>query len=94
MSTEADRSGHLMLAPSVAMRPEGFGALLYDYDSRRLTFIKDSDLASLVSCLDGHSTLESASSRSGVPERRASEMLQALASLEARGTLIRNVQEG
>ncbi len=94
MSTEADRSGHLMLAPSVAMRPEGFGALLYDYDSRRLTFIKDSDLASLVSCLDGHSTLESASSRSGVPEHRASEMLQALASLEARGTLIRNVQEG
>lgn len=94
MSTEADRSGHLMLAPSVAMRPEGFGALLYDYDSRRLTFIKDSDLASLVSCLDGHSTLESASFRSGVPERRASEMLQALASLEARGTLIRNVQEG
>lgn len=81
-----------MLAPSVAMRLEGFGALLYDYDSRRLTFIKDSDLASLVSCLDGDSTLESARYRSGVPEHRFSEMLQALAKLEARGTLIRKAQ--
>lgn len=93
MSTEADRSGHLMLAPSVAMRPEGFGALLYDYNSRRLTFIKDSDLASLVGCLDGHSTLESARSRSGVPEHREPELLQALATLEARGTLVRKARD-
>lgn len=76
------------------MRPEGFGALLYDYDSRRLTFIKDSDLASLVGCLDGQTTLESARSRSGVPEHRESELLQALATLEACGTLVRTVQDG
>lgn len=93
MSTEVDRSGHLMLAPSVAMRPEGFGALLYNFHTRRLTFIKDSDLATLVSCLDGHSTLESARLRSGVPEHRASEMLQALANLEARGTLVRTARD-
>ncbi len=93
VSTESEASGHLMLAPSVAMRPEVFGALLYDYGSRRLSFIKDSDLASLVGCLDGHTTLESARARSGVPEHRASELLQALASLEARGTLVRHVQD-
>lgn len=94
MSTESDRSGHLMLAPSVAMRPEGFGALLYDYNSRRLTFIKDPDLASLIGRLDGHTTLENARSRSGVPEQRASELMQAVATLEARGTLMRKSQDG
>lgn len=46
-----------VLSPSVALRAESFGALAYDFNSRRLTFLKTMELADLVRALDGHRSL-------------------------------------
>ena len=41
------------LAPQVSVRPERFGALLYDFDTRRLSFLKDL-VAALTIAIDSH----------------------------------------
>lgn len=47
----------LVLSPSVALRPEPFGALAYHFGNRRLTFLKRPELVSVVSSFDGSRTL-------------------------------------
>jgi putative mycofactocin binding protein MftB len=39
------------LHPSVSVRPEPFGALLYHFGTRRLSFLKDRRLLEVVQCL-------------------------------------------
>ncbi len=46
--------GPLELHPQVALRPEPFGALAYHFDTRRLVFLKSSDLVDLVHALAEH----------------------------------------
>lgn len=46
------------LAPQVALRPEGFGALAYHFGNRRLTFLTSPGLVTLVRELDGTVPLE------------------------------------
>ena len=41
------------LAPQVALRPEGFGALAYHFGNRRLTFLTSPGLVAIVRALDG-----------------------------------------
>jgi putative mycofactocin binding protein MftB len=41
------------LHPSVAVRPEEFGALLYDFRTRRLSFLTSRTLLAAVQALDG-----------------------------------------
>jgi putative mycofactocin binding protein MftB len=53
---------------SVAIRPEPFGALLYDFTSRRLTFLKDPRLVAVVEGLAAAPTVADALERAGVPE--------------------------
>jgi mycofactocin biosynthesis protein MftB len=43
-----------VLHPSVAVRPEPFGALLYHFGTRRLTFVKDPRLLAVVQGLADH----------------------------------------
>jgi putative mycofactocin binding protein MftB len=50
----------LGLHPSVALRPEPFGALAYHYDNRRLVFLKHPSMVDLVRTLDEHPDLRSA----------------------------------
>lgn len=52
---------------SVAIRPEPFGALLYDFHSRRLTFLKDRRLVAVVEGLAAAPTVDDALARAGVP---------------------------
>ncbi|MGM7667162.1 mycofactocin biosynthesis chaperone MftB [Microbacterium sp. A93] len=40
-----------LLNPRVAVRPEPFGALLYHFGTRRLSFLKDTRLVELVTAL-------------------------------------------
>jgi putative mycofactocin binding protein MftB len=40
------------LAPQVSVRPEPFGALLYHFGTRRLSFLKDRRLLAVVQGLD------------------------------------------
>ncbi|MCP5426485.1 MAG: mycofactocin biosynthesis chaperone MftB [Gammaproteobacteria bacterium] len=48
------------LAPSVAIRPERFGGLVYRYDNRRLYFLHSHELVEFVRELDGKRPLREA----------------------------------
>lgn len=58
----------LALSPSVALRPEPFGALAYHFGNRRLTFLKRPELVSVVQGLDGSRALADVLAGCGVPE--------------------------
>jgi putative mycofactocin binding protein MftB len=55
-----DSSAPYRLDPSVALRPEPFGALAYHYGSRRLTFLRSRLLADVVRGLDGYDSIDAA----------------------------------
>jgi putative mycofactocin binding protein MftB len=75
-----DSRGRWGLDPSVALRPEPFGALAYHYGSRRLTFLRSKLLADLVRELDRYPSVDEAiSERVPVPSR--DNYRKALASL-------------
>ena len=71
------------LHPDLALRHERFGALLYHYGTRRLTFLKSPLLASVVEDLDSHDSVEAALRAHGVQPDRRGATLRALAQLEA-----------
>ena len=74
-------------SPRVALRPEPFGALAYDFGTRRLSFLKTTTLVEVVRTLaeqpDVHTTLDAA----GVPGDQRSRYLEALAGLADTGTI-------
>jgi putative mycofactocin binding protein MftB len=53
------------LSPSVALRPEPFGALAYHFGNRRLTFLKRPELVAVVRDLDQAATSPLPSRRPG-----------------------------
>ena len=59
-----DRSWEL--SPQVSVRPEPFGALLYDFDTRRLSFLKDRRLLDVVRGLAEAATAREACTAAGV----------------------------
>ncbi|WP_030612888.1 mycofactocin biosynthesis chaperone MftB [Streptomyces sclerotialus] len=74
------------LNPSVALRPEPFGALAYHFGNRRLSFLKAPELVELVTGLDRHPSVTEALDR--VPGQRRTAFLRALASLAAADMII------
>jgi mycofactocin biosynthesis protein MftB len=54
------------LHPQVAMRPEPFGALLYHFGTRRLSFLKDPKLLAVVRALAEQPTARAACAAAGV----------------------------
>ena len=56
------------LGPQVALRPEPFGALVYDFDSRRLSFLKSPVLLEVVRSLDACASAREACFAAGVPD--------------------------
>ena len=54
------------LAPQVSVRPEPFGALLYHFGTRRLSFLKDRRLLAVVQSLDDAPTARQACAAAGV----------------------------
>jgi putative mycofactocin binding protein MftB len=75
-----DPAGRYQLDPSVALRPEPFGALAYHYESRRLTFLRSRRLADLVRGLAQHESVEAALVAE-VPAKERAAYRRALASL-------------
>jgi putative mycofactocin binding protein MftB len=69
------------LSPSVALRPEPFGALAYHFGNRRLTFLKRPEMVSVVRSLDEHADVRSALVAAGVPESQHPAYADALAAL-------------
>jgi putative mycofactocin binding protein MftB len=76
----------LALHPQVSVRPEPFGALLYHFGTRRLSFLKDRRLLDVVRRLDGATSVEDA--LSVVPEEERPAFRTALRTLENTGMLV------
>jgi putative mycofactocin binding protein MftB len=74
-------------ARSVALRPEPFGALVYSFSTRKLSFLKSKQLVSVVETLGQHSSARAAIAASGVPEAQRPVYEKALADL-ARSQMI------
>ena len=74
-------------APSVAVRPEPFGALVYHFGTRKLSFLKSRVLLTVVESLAEHPTADAALAAAGVPDAQRPAYVQALEDL-ARSQMI------
>jgi putative mycofactocin binding protein MftB len=75
------------VAPSVALRPEPFGALVYSFSTRKLSFLKSKALVAVVESLAEHPSVDAALTACGVPEAQRGAYVKALADL-ARSQMI------
>jgi putative mycofactocin binding protein MftB len=71
------------LSPSVALRPEPFGALAYHFGTRKLTFLKRPELVAVVRALAGQPDVRAALSQAGVPASQHAVYVEALRGLAA-----------
>ena len=88
VSTDAfDPAGSYALAPSVSLRPEPFGALVYDFSTRRLSFLKTPQLVTVVQELADQPDAAAALAAAGVPAAEHDRYLTALSGLLDAGTI-------
>ena len=76
-----------MLNPQVSVRPEPFGALLYHFGNRRLSFLKERRLLDLVEVLGDHHSARAAYVAVGIPVTDWPRYDTALSALVASGIL-------
>jgi putative mycofactocin binding protein MftB len=86
VSTEAgplafDVDAGWRLHPQVSIRPERFGALLYHFGTRRLSFLKSPTLLDVVRALDSETSARTACVAAGVPAAEIPTYTSALATL-------------
>jgi len=74
-------------ARSVALRPEPFGALVYSFANRKLSFLKSKTLVAVVESLAEHPSADAALVSCGVPDAQRATYVKALADL-ARSQMI------
>src|SRR3712207_9427205 len=75
------------LSSLVALRPEPFGALVYHFGNRKLSFLKSRTLVTVVEALGEHASADATLVACGVPEAQQGAYLKALADL-ARSQMI------
>ncbi|MCU1656579.1 MAG: mycofactocin biosynthesis chaperone MftB [Pseudonocardiales bacterium] len=71
------------LHPQVSIRPERFGALLYHFGTRRLSFLKNRTLLTVVSSLESERSARTACVAAGVGADEMPAYVSALAGLAA-----------
>jgi len=69
------------LHPQVALRPEPFGALLYHFGTRKLSFLKNRTIVDIVESLPQHPNVGAALRAHGIEEDAARPYLRALGTL-------------
>jgi putative mycofactocin binding protein MftB len=69
------------VSPRVSIRPEPFGALLYHFGTRRLSFLKDRQLLAVVEQLPLSATARQACERAGLTPAQVPQYARALATL-------------
>jgi mycofactocin biosynthesis protein MftB len=67
--------------PRVSMRPEPFGALLYHFGTRRLSFLKNQRVLAVVRALADQPSARAACAAAGVAEAELPAYAHALAAL-------------
>jgi len=88
-ATEFDLDVAWMLHPSVSVRPEPFGALLYHFGNRRLSFLKTRQLLDVVQGLAAAPDARSACLAAGVAPAQLPVLARVLAALAAGDTIRR-----
>jgi mycofactocin biosynthesis protein MftB len=73
--------GAWQVHPQVSVRPERFGALLYHFGTRRLSFLKSPALLAVVRALGDAPTARHACAQAGVSEAELPAYAAALATL-------------
>ncbi|XUL93902.1 mycofactocin biosynthesis chaperone MftB [Streptomyces galilaeus] len=76
------------LHPQVSVRPEPFGALLYHFGTRKLSFLKDRRLLTAVQSLADASTARAACLAAGIGETELPRYGRALAALAHSSMLV------
>ncbi|MFW0795534.1 mycofactocin biosynthesis chaperone MftB [Gordonia sp. CPCC 205515] len=89
MSEQFDTTAAWMLNPKVALRPEPFGALLYHFGTRKLSFLKNLTVVGIVGSLTDHDEAEGALTAAGIGAAERPLYLQALGALADSGMIIR-----
>ncbi|QKT08226.1 mycofactocin biosynthesis chaperone MftB [Gordonia sp. X0973] len=77
------------LNPKVAVRPEPFGALLYHFGTRKLSFLKNRTVVGIVQSLRTHPDAEAALADAGIDDSSRPLYVQALSALAESGMIIR-----
>ncbi|WP_196809716.1 mycofactocin biosynthesis chaperone MftB [Mycobacterium marinum] len=76
------------LHPQVAVRPEPFGALLYHFGTRKLSFLKNRTILAVVRSLADHPDVRSACHAAGVDDSEHAPYLHALSVLAGSHMLV------
>ncbi|KAA1250614.1 mycofactocin biosynthesis chaperone MftB [Mycobacterium simiae] len=76
------------LHPKVAVRPEPFGALLYHFGTRKLSFLKNRTILTVVQSLADHPDVRSACCAAGVDNCDQDPYLHALGVLAGSNMLV------
>ncbi|OZE38757.1 MULTISPECIES: mycofactocin biosynthesis chaperone MftB [unclassified Rhodococcus (in: high G+C Gram-positive bacteria)] len=84
---ELDLDVRWILHPQVALRPESFGALLYHFGTRKLSFLKNRTIVAIIESLPDHPDMRSAIAAAGITESQSVPYVTALATL-ARSNMI------
>ena len=80
-------------SPSVALRPEPFGALVYHFGNRKLSFLKSQPLVAVVKALEEHPDVPSTLRACEVPEAQHRAYVTALATLARSQMIQRRTEE-
>ncbi|WP_324274866.1 mycofactocin biosynthesis chaperone MftB [Blastococcus brunescens] len=80
-------------ARSVALRPEPFGALVYHFGNRKLSFLKSKQLVAVVEALADHPTAAVTLLACGVTEAQRPAYVKALADLARSHMIERRVKD-
>jgi len=83
---DADRLWRLH--PQVAVRPEPFGALLYHFGTRKLSFLKNRTIVEVINSLSDHPDARSACRAAGIDDSDQAPYLHALGVLVASQMLV------
>ncbi|AFM15743.1 mycofactocin system RPExFGAL protein [Mycolicibacterium chubuense NBB4] len=80
--------------PQVAVRPEPFGALLYHFGTRKLSFLKNRTIVEVINSLADHPDARSACRAAGVGDAEQAPYLHALGVLVGSNMLVAKQDEG
>lgn len=83
-----DTSRAWKINPKVALRPEPFGALLYHFGTRKLSFLKNLVVVDLVKALPEHPSADAAMAAIGIGDVERPLYLQALTALSVSGMIV------
>ena len=70
-----------ILHPQVALRPESFGALLYHFGTRKLSFLKNRTIVAIIESLPDHRDMRSAIAAVGISDSASAPYVRALETL-------------